>query len=307
MNCLKLTTSVVLLLLLIFTASSKADSGTFSEIYQAKKVVELKTEVGSLELKSWDRDEILVECDYDMSGDLYIDPVIRERKNSLVIKGEIEGRRSNHYSSSVLWTITVPKGTEVEFNSTSGGVDIKDFDGTFSGSTASGSIELRDCKGNYHFNTASGSIDIDNCDGEFKLNTASGRVRARESKGIFKLTSASGEVDINNVTLAGESEFTTASGDAFVSLAQATEFDLEIASASGDATLDFNGNEISGFIQMSANDRRGNIRCPFDFDDVSYKKYKGSHNDQVIKSVTVGKDNPYIAISTGSGRASLTK
>lgn len=295
------------ILILFLSINVFADSGTFSETYQAKESVQIKAELGSLELKSWDRNEILVECDYDLSGELYIDPIVRDRKNRLTIKGEVAGRYRNSYNSSVQWTLTVPVGTEVNFESTSGSVNIKDFNGDFDGSTASGEIEILNSKGNFEFNTASGAIEISDSEGEFNLNTASGKISSDRSKGIFNLNSASGRVSINDITLDGESFFSTASGNAFVSLAKSAQFDIAVSSASGDATLDFNGNEIAGFIEMRAQERRGDIKCPFDFDDVKYEHYRNNRDATVIKSVTIGNDLPVIAISTGSGQASLKK
>ena len=50
--------------------SVQAESGNFKEVYEAKDVVKIETDIGSLILSSNSSDKIEVECDYDMDGNL---------------------------------------------------------------------------------------------------------------------------------------------------------------------------------------------------------------------------------------------
>jgi hypothetical protein len=134
-------------------------------------------------------------------------------------------------------------------------------------------------------NTASGRVRADNCHGEFDLNTASGRVRA------------------NDIVVDGPSRFNVASGSVYVGLAATAEHDMEISSASGRATLDYNGHPVKGRFEFLARYRKGRIACPFDFDEEDHVRRWGDRYDW--KAFTRDGEEPVILIETGSGSAVL--
>ena len=92
-----------------------------------------------------------------------------------------------------------------------------------------------------------------------------------------------------------------------MSLAASPKFNISITSGSGDAELNFNGNEISGEIVMQANKGNGNIQAPFGFDKTEEIDNGGKNNITVKKTVAKGGGSNLIKISTGSGNAVLTK
>jgi hypothetical protein len=223
-----------------------------------------------------------------MSGSTSYKPSVSVKDNRLIIEGDVEGSRDNHSRAKVSWTVSVPHNTEVDFQTSSGGVIIKDFTGDFSGSTGSGAVEIRDCSGTFNVRTASGNIQVN------------------DSKGVFQLTSRSGAVSAYDVILDDESEFSSKSGDVTVRLSKPPEFDLTVLSASGDATLDYNGGEIRGYFEMSALKDRDYIVCPFGFDDEWYERMGGPGTSQkVTKAFTKESDTPEIKIAAISGRAVL--
>ena len=135
------------------------------------------------------------------------------------------------------------------------------------------------------------------------FSTASGDIRIRNSQGFFELSCASGDIDASNITIQEESSFSTASGDVEVKLAASSEFDLDFSAASGDVTLDYNGNDIIGYFEFSAKKRSGNIRSPIDFD--REEEYGRNGDEYMRKSFSKGGLTPKIYISTASGRATL--
>jgi len=86
-------------------------------------------------------------------------------------------------------------------------------------------------------------------------------------------------------------------------LAQTSEFDLDVSTASGRATLDYDGNPIKGFFEMVSKDRRGRIKCPFDFEDE--ERFDRWGDTYVRKTFTREGNEPRITIQTASGRATL--
>ncbi len=266
----------------------QAKSGNFKETYGAKDLVKIEIDIGSLVLTSNSSDTIGVECEFDLSGNTSYSPSVTVKNNYLKVEGEVKGSRSNHFRANVNWSITVPHGTKVKFEASSGGVTIENFKGEFVGHTGPGAIEISNCSGRFDFKTASGHISVD------------------DSKGVFELTSASGSVNADDVILDDESKFSTKSGDIMVRLSETPDFDLSISTTSGSATLDFNGNKARGYFEMSCLKDRNNIVCPFDFENVRYVRMGGPGTSQkVIKSFTIESDTPFIEISTFPGPAIL--
>ena len=192
---------------------------------------------------------------------------------------------------------------EVQFNSASGDFEISDLKCEIKVSTASGEISIENSDGEFDVSTASGDVSIDNSKGEFDISTASGEIEVNSGSGEYSLSTASGDIDGKEILVKEESSFSAASGNVYIELAQSSAYDLKLSSASGDAILNFNGNPIQGYFELTAKVRSGHIKSPFKFDN----EEEFHKNDQlyVRKSFTKGEDTPTIRISTASGKAEL--
>ncbi len=268
--------------LLIFSLSSFANpKREISREFDKKEVVSLKTVSGDCIIKIGTTDKIIVNVTNEYSPRDSFEPSFRERGKELRMKEKMYG--SNSGSST--WTITVPQGTEIDFSSASGGMLIQDYTGELRGSTASGDYELINCKGLFYLNTASGYYEIEDCQGEFDIK------------------SASGNIDAKGIIITEESDFASASGNVRVSLGATPEHDLNVGSASGRASLDYNGNKMVGLFELTTRYDHGRIDASFEFDNE--EKFRKHGQRYIMKSVTKEKDQPLITIGTASGRASL--
>lgn len=226
--------------------------------------------------------------------------------------------------SSPVWTVTIPEGIDVRFRTGSGSIEATSMKLQLDVNTGSGSVTFTRVTGDVTVNTGSGDLDIEafdgvldgstgsgtirvlNSKGELKLNCGSGNIRITDSQAEFRASTGSGDVAARNLTLVGASRFNTGSGDAQVLLAETPQFDIAVGSGSGNAELDFNGNEISGEIVMTANKSRGKIVAPFEFEKTEETKEWG---DQITvrKSAMRGKGKQKVSVSTGSGEAIIRK
>ena len=232
------------------------------------------------------------------------EPEIYESGNRLKISENWHG----HSTGSVYWTITVPPETEVSLSSASGDLSVTglkkelkasaasgdiradELKGKIEIKTASGDIRASDCSGDIEISAASGDIDTDGLSGDIELSAASGDVEIRESEGEFDLGTASGDIRGSGLTIGGYSTFSAASGDVSVRLASATKFDMELSTASGNISLDYNGQPMTGL---------------FDFD--SEEEFE--HNGQIFEKKTIIRngETPKVFLHTASGRVTLKK
>jgi hypothetical protein len=116
---------------------------------------------------------------------------------------------------------------------------------------------------------------------------------------------ASGDVRGRGITAKAKCDFGSASGDADVELAESPEADLNVGSASGNAMLDYNGNKMAGFFELTAKRRGGDIKADIDFDNE--EEYSKSGQRYIRKTAQIGDDKLYIHVGTASGRAELRR
>jgi DUF4097 and DUF4098 domain-containing protein YvlB len=109
---------------------------------------------------------------------------------------------------------------------------------------------------------------------------------------------------VSDIRFFGHTGFGTVSGNIEVSLAQSPAYNLDAHTASGNASIDFQENSVTGIIQMRAKFNMGEIICPYKFDT---EEVVGDEEKYMVKKVKLGSDKPVITIHTVSGKAILKK
>lgn len=296
-----LTITTVLCLMLINSSFGQKEQKYFKE-FDAKPNLEIKTISGDCMIQTGPVNKIVVEVTYSVRPTDAFKPEIREREKSLKISEKWTGRSS---SGNVSWTITLPPDTKVDFSTASGELSISGLTNSVKANTASGDIQIEDSRGEFDISTASGSIEAEDIKGEIELNTASGNISIKNAEGEFDLSCASGDIDARKIIIKEASSFSTASGDVDVVLATTPDDDCDLSAASGDVTLDFDGNEVKGYLELSARKRNGKIRSDIAFD--KEEEYEQGDRTYIRKSLTKGSKSPEILMSTSSGKVTLKK
>ncbi len=268
-------------------------------------------------------DKVRVRSDFEFKNE-DSKPIIEKRGSKLVIR-ERRSRNNgvfwNERSSKAEWKLEIPNGlmlefstgsgdvevsgvefTEIELNSGSGKIKCEQVSGEARINTGSGRITLTEHKGDIKTNTGSGNITLTKTTGIVSGNTGSGDIKVEGSVGGFKLNTGSGEIELLKTDIVKRSMLNTGSGEVLVSLSKALTANLSMNAGSGDVTLEYNGNPITGYIEMKAK-RERRIRAPFKFDRTEKVDHWG--NDYIVKSVTIKKDDPEITLATGSGRVTI--
>ncbi|MCD6379704.1 DUF4097 family beta strand repeat protein [bacterium] len=348
----------IIILLLSWNYSIAGEQKEIHKRFDGKKSIDLQTVSGDCAVKTHNSDEIIVDVAYDEKLEGVVEFKFRETSKKLII--EEDWRKNSRNGGNILWTLTVPKETIIEFstasgdlnasglskglesNTASGDIEIEDVNGKIDISVASGDINIVNCAGEIDISTASGDIDITNSRGEIEISTASGdiyienskgdidlstasgdikavnidndeiefstasgKIEISNSRGAFDLSCASGEIKANDVTIEGSSDFSTASGDIKVILAEASEYDLELSAASGNVLLDYNSNPIKGYFKFEAKKRGGRIKCPFDFEHE--EEFVKNEQTYLRKSLSREGKTPEIYLNTASGSVKLKK
>lgn len=267
-------------------------------------------------LKKSSNNKITVEVIH-YYGDDY-KPTIDKEGNTLRIK-EPRNNWSSGWSwsgdRSPKWTLTVPDNIslkyntgsgdfrasdltlEIDLNAGSGDITMDNMKGELVSNNGSGDLELDGFDGDLRANTGSGDIDISRAEGDLSINCGSGDILIRGVQGAISANVGSGDIDARDVIVEASSDFNSGSGDVDIELTSSPKANLTVNSGSGDAVLDYNGNDIQGMVIMKANKRNGDISAPFDFDT---SEEIDNYNQTIIKK-TKKMDNTKVSIKVGTG------
>lgn len=307
-----------LTIIALFLIMAGAMGKEIQKQFDAKKEVRIKTVSGDVILKQGSAGKIDVNLIVETDPEDAMMPRFEERENRLYIEEEWRGSSRR---SRVLWTITVPPGTEIDFSTASGDLEADNLELILEASTASGDISLQDARGEFDISTASGDVELYRVSGELDISTASGDVDAtrleglievstasgdidvENSKGEFDLSCASGDMDISDIILEAPASFSAASGDVEVSLDASSDYDMYLSTASGDIILDYQNHKIKGSFIFTARKDRGRIISSIGFEtEDEFEKYDRIY---MKKTFTRGGKAPVIRLETASGRAVL--
>jgi DUF4097 and DUF4098 domain-containing protein YvlB len=158
--------------------------------------VTLRTFDGSIQLKSWDRNEVLVEIERRGPDKQSADALVvnaTQDGNRVVV--EAPGPNQRHHvihlgswqSPSVNLIVTAPRKLTVEARTGDGSITADDLSGTVALHSGDGSIRARRVEGSLRAHTGDGSIAI---------NDASGRVEADSGDGSIEIAGRLDALDV---------------------------------------------------------------------------------------------------------------
>jgi hypothetical protein len=310
--------SIIALIFIILASGVFAnDSGEFTKTFPVKSSIKFDAVSGDCHIIKGDTGKITVTYEYSYSPADAFEPILEVRGDKLILRELLHGSSSGESR----WTIAVPdkirvsysaasgslkaEGVEIDItcNTASGDIVLYDIKGIFDVETASGDIKLENFSGEISGSTASGDIEAEQVSGDIDLQTASGSVDVRDIKGTINLESASGNVDVTGAIVEDRSYFGTASGNVYVVLGASPAYNIDVASASGDAVLNYNGFPIKGYFEFITQIDHGRISSPIKFDNV--EEYSRHGEDYVRKSFERDGKAPSISITTATGEAAL--
>jgi len=296
--------SVVFLCLLVSTALFSATEETLDKSFEAKDEVRFKLVLGDCQLKKSTDGRIHVNLVYSYKAEIKFEPTMEIKGSRLILEEKYRGKSKNNKGYSK-WTVAVPDGIEIDFESATGCLNVEGLNLEIEGSTGTGDIELSNVKGEFDVSSGTGNVDVKDSEGEFEVSSGTGNVDINNSKGNFEASSGTGNVRADGITLDDEGNFSSGTGDAEVVFPEGTDFELNVSSGTNDAELNMKGKPIEGYFEFKCHARRGRIDSPIKFDEE--KEYEEGDQKYLQKSFTKGNKPIRVYISTGTGKAKLKK
>lgn len=208
--------------------------------------VRVTTFDGSIEIRSWDRPEIVVEVEKRGPSKAAVDglEIVSEQKGNRI---ELEVKRPRNESFSGIGLhrtayarliVSVPRDTDVRARSGDGSIRVERIAGRIDLRTGDGSIRASDLSGDITLDTGDGSVTVDNVEGSLTVDTGDGSVNVSGRVSGLKLHTGDGSVVLRaqpGTVMRDAWEITT--GDGGVSLYLPSDFGAELDAHTGDGTI----------------------------------------------------------------------
>jgi hypothetical protein len=255
--------------------------------------LDLNTFDGSIELRSWDRPEVLVEIEKRGQDKEAVDRITvtaAQKGNAVTVDVQHNGRTTvigiGHFiSTSARLIVTAPRSTNVTARTGDGSIVLERIDGRVDLRTGDGSIKVVEAKGDVLAESGDGTLTLDDVSGRVEARTDDGSVRVSGTPGMLRVRTGDGTVSLRIRNGASMTD------------------DWTIDSGDGSITVEL----PSGFNAMIDADpgSDGRVRNDLDLSNVSgpgaEKRERGSLTGQL------GTGGKRLTLRTGDGTIRLTR
>ncbi|HSL20430.1 MAG TPA: DUF4097 family beta strand repeat-containing protein [Vicinamibacterales bacterium] len=201
---------------------------------------------GGIEVRSWDRDEVLVEVekrgpDEDALKSMQVRAEQRGNRIDIEVTGPSRESFQGigfHRSSYARLVVTVPRKLTLQARSGDGSIRAGRLDGRIELRSGDGSVRVSEVRGHLDVETADGSIGVEDVEGEMALTTRDGGISVAGRLGAVRAKTGDGSVTIRadrGSAMTADWSITTEDGTVAVYLPE--EFAAELDAQTGDGRV----------------------------------------------------------------------
>lgn len=213
----------------------------------------LRTGDGSMEIRSWDQNEVRVE--------ILRRAATREEAQALEVKTSQDGNRitieapprqerrihiGTWVGESVSFIVRVPRQLLLNAQTGDGSITVGDLEGTVALRSGDGSIRGERVQGDLSARTGDGSITLVEAVGRLDLDTGDGSVRLHGRPDVLRVRTGDGSVTLDldeGSKMAADWSLTT--GDGSIRATLPAGFSAEVDLSTGDGSVRVNGSSAS--------------------------------------------------------------
>lgn len=252
--------------------------------------VQLETFDGSIEVHSWDRDEVEVEIERRAMEQAIVDEMVissEQQGDRIVIKvtrprsRDFEGIQIGvNFSPTARLRVAVPRKTQLTASSGDGSISVEDVSGKVALTTSDGSVRATRVTGELSIRSGDGSIRLDAVEGKLDLETEDGSIGVEAKPTALRARTADGTIRLRVLPDATMSE------------------DWDVQTADGSVTLTLPG-EFDG--ELDAETRDGAVRA--NHPAVTNESREGEDREERRRTLkaTLGSGGKTLRVRTGDG------
>ena len=228
----------------------------------------LSTFDGSIELRSSDRNDVVVEIEKRGATKEDVEALqVTSTQEGNRIELEVKRPRSEtfsgfgfHQSSSARLIVSVPSRADVNARTGDGAIRVDGLHGKIDLHTGDGSIRAADVIGDLRLHTGDGSITVERSEGTLDLDTGDGGVDVNGKLTAVKMHSGDGSITYRaepGTVMSDGWEITT--GDGGVSLYLPSDFGADVDARTGDGSIT-NELQVEAEAQGERSEHRRSLR-----------------------------------------------
>jgi len=258
--------------------------------------VVLDTFDGSVEVHSWDRDEVEVEIEkrameQDLIDQITID--VEQEGNRVVVrvKGPADRERGAltigmHISPSARLRVAIPRAANLDVRSGDGSISVEEVGGRIVLATEDGRVTAARLSGDIHVRTFDGSIRFERVSGRLDVETNDGSIGIQGAPSALHVKTGDGSIRVRvDADAAMVADWDVTTGDGTVVLTLPASFDAEVDAETSDGVVRSS--------HPSLRDDTGDRRRAVDRDDRRERR-------RTLRA-TMGAGGKTIRVRTGDG------
>lgn len=229
--------------------------------------VRLTTFDGSIEIRSWERPEVVIEIEKRGATRESVDALeIRSEQKGNTIELEVKRPRAEafdgvgfHRTATASLIVSLPHRSDVKARSGDGSIKLEAVEGRLELRTGDGSIRVTDASGDLVFDTGDGSVTVDGAEGTLVAETNDGGVSVSGRLTAVRLRSGDGSIAFRampGTKVLDDWEITT--GDGGVSLYMPPDVAAELDARTGDGRIS-NDLNVAGALDSDKRGLRGKL------------------------------------------------
>jgi hypothetical protein len=208
---------------------------------------------GAIEVRSWDRAEVLVQIErraasaaearaLNVNTTQATDRLTIEAADPRRDRGDGGIHIGSWRSPSVSFVVTVPRRSTVQASSGDGAIAVRDVTGTVAVKTADGAVRVERVDGDVQIESGDGAVSVIDVDGGLELNTGDGAVEVTGRVDAVRITTGDGPIRLDaREGSAMKSEWTVNTGDGEITVRLPAECNADLDTFSGDGRITVSG------------------------------------------------------------------
>jgi DUF4097 and DUF4098 domain-containing protein YvlB len=251
--------------------------------------VDLSTFDGAIEIRPWDKSEVLVVIEKHARNKADADAIdvhAEQSGNRITVEAKVPERDrgfgfSWHASRSARLIVSAPAATNIVAKSGDGSIDIERMTGRVDLRSGDGNIRGKSLHGDLRAHTGDGAIALDQVNGALDVDTGDGSITASGTFSSVRARSGDGHVTIHADT------------------ASAATGDWDIVTGDGSVTLEV-PDGFSG--ELDAHTGDGRVRLQ----DITVSNATGELSKHTVRG-TLGSGGHTVRLRTGDGSITLRR
>jgi hypothetical protein len=206
--------------------------------------VVLDTFDGSIELHSWDRNEVEVEIERRAMEQTLLDQIKVDAKHdgdkvTITVTGPRRDNRVTfgvHISPTARLRVAVPRSANINAVSGDGSIRAEAIDGRIVLRTSDGSVTASRLGGDVQIRSGDGSIRVDNATGKLDLETEDGSIGVEAQPSVLRLSTGDGSVRVAidpDTVMTDNWDITTSDGSITLTLPGSFNAELDAVTSDG--------------------------------------------------------------------------